>query len=107
MPDLDKILCEKLEMMAQKIKAVPKMDYHNQPINWDSSEQLLLDHLKPIVVYLMSDEIHRLNSKIKNHHHIVLSVEKGQQYRENGMAIFPSPIEGADSKDFRNQVTTE
>ena len=87
-----------LQSITDKIKSVPKMNYHEQPISFTKEENEYLEMMKPIVTYLMYEEIARLNHKIRNHHHLTLSVENGMQMRENGAIAFPS---GSDSKHRR------
>lgn len=83
---------DKLEGIAKKLREIPKQDYYNHQIKLTDEENSIIDALRPIVIYLMYDEIKLLNNKIKNHHHIVLSVEKGMEYRDNGMNITPFNI---------------
>lgn len=73
-----------LKGISDKIRMVEHMDYYKNPPVFTEEEDEVLNTLRPIVEYLLYPEIHRLNHKLKTHHHIVMSVEDGMKFRDKG-----------------------
>jgi hypothetical protein len=84
---------ELLEQIAQKLAKVPRpMDYNNFDPEFTMEEKYFLDVLRPVIQYVMFEDTERLKHRIRNHHHVVLSMDDGMKYRDNGMRI-NSPLD--------------
>ena len=66
------------------------MKGNHGPILTEEDERLM-DTLRPMVKFLIRDELERLEHKIRNHHHITMSVGDGIRYKENGMQVTETP----------------
>jgi hypothetical protein len=74
---------QQLQGIAEKITGIERpKDFKNCPIEFTKEEQGLLDALKPIVEYLAYDELFRLNQKVLNHHHVVLSPRQSMEFKD-------------------------
>ena len=87
MEDYKIVSTHRLQEMVRKIEASHGTSY--KPV-FDEDEEELFESLRPLVKFMIQDELNRLDQKIRNHHHITLSVGDGISYKENGMQIVES-----------------
>jgi hypothetical protein len=79
---------ELLTSISNKIRLVPRPgDFFNFNPGFTDEEQELMLVLKPIIQFLMFEDIVLLRHKLNNHHHVTLSFNDGVKYRQNDMNI--------------------
>jgi hypothetical protein len=82
-----------LERISQKLAKVPRpMDYNNFDPEFTMEEKYFLDVLRPVIQYVMFEDMERFKQRLRNHHHVVLSIDDGIKYRDNGMQV-QSPLD--------------
>lgn len=81
----DIIRLSELETIARKINQLPRpYDIQAHELDLTEKEKRLVSALGTVVKVASFNEFKHLKDKIKNHHHVVLSVDDGIEFRENG-----------------------
>lgn len=96
MPEDDIIRLSDLEAIADKINQLPKpYDIQKHQLDLTDRERRLVNAIATVSRVSLFNDFKRLNDKIKNHHHVVLSVEDGIEFRENGNRMDKPRLSGA------------
>lgn len=91
MEDNDIIRLSDFEAIAKKINSLPRpFDIQAHDLNLTEKEARLVSALGTVAKVGLFNEFKHLKDKIHNHHHVVLSVNDGIEFRENGNRFKPN-----------------
>lgn len=85
MADDDIIRLSDFEAIAKKVKDLPRAyDIQAYELPLTEREKRLVSALEVVAKISLFNEFKHLKDKIRNHHHVVLSVDDGIELRQNG-----------------------
>lgn len=81
----DMITLSDLESIAKKVNELPRpLDIQAHDVGLNERELRILTAFRTVSQLALFNDFQRVNNRIKSHHHVVLSVEDGIEFRANG-----------------------